>query len=125
VTYWNHRSPRFHHPTEAIISKPYQTEQSDRADIDALPGLVALDFGTNWCGYCRSAEPDIDAALSSKPEVQHIKVEDGPGRKLGRSFKVKLWPTVVFVKGGQELARVVRPADDTEVRDALARASAA
>lgn len=57
--------------------------------------------------------------------MQHIKVEDGPGRKLGRSFKVKLWPTVVFVKGGQELARVVRPADDAEVREALERAVAA
>ncbi|HEU4853441.1 MAG TPA: thioredoxin family protein [Telluria sp.] len=105
------------------MAKPYEESQPDRSEIDALPGLVALDFGTNWCGYCRSAEADIAAALAAHPEVRHIKVEDGPGRKLGRSFKVKLWPTVVFVKGGQELARVVRPVGDQEVRDALDQAT--
>jgi thioredoxin 1 len=41
------------------------------------------------------------------------KVEDGPGRPLGRSFKVKLWPTLIFLRDGAEVARVVRP---TEVR---------
>lgn len=105
------------------MTKAYEETQPDRSEVDAMPGLVAIDFGTNWCGYCRSAEGIIASALASQPEVRHIKVEDGPGRKLGRSFKVKLWPTVVFVKGGQELARVVRPVDDKEVRDALAQAS--
>jgi thioredoxin 1 len=57
--------------------------------------------------------------------VQHIKVEDGPGRKLGRSFKVKLWPTVVVLKDGQEVARVVRPVDSRELADALSKAGAA
>jgi thioredoxin 1 len=104
------------------MATAYELTQPDRTSIDAMPGLVALDFGTNWCGFCRSAEQDIAAALASHPEVQHIKVEDGPGRKLGRSLKIKLWPTVVFLKSGQELARVVRPIDEQEVRDALEQA---
>ncbi|HEY1043722.1 MAG TPA: thioredoxin family protein [Telluria sp.] len=107
------------------MAKAYEEQQPDRSEIDAMEGLVALDFGTNWCGYCKSAEPTIDAALAGNPELQHIKVEDGPGRKLGRSFKVKLWPTVVFVKGGQELARVVRPDSEQEVREALEQAARA
>ena len=107
------------------MAKPYQETQPDRSEIDAMPGLVALDFGTNWCGYCRSAEADIASALATRPEVQHIKVEDGPGRRLGRSLKVKLWPTVVFLKGGEELGRVVRPADDKEVLEALEQAGKA
>ena len=57
--------------------------------------------------------------------MRHIKVEDGPGRKLGRSFKVKLWPTVVVLKDGQEVARVVRPVDSSELADALSKAGAA
>jgi thioredoxin 1 len=104
---------------------PYETAQPERSAIDALPGAVALDFGTNWCGYCRAAEPLIDAALAAHPGVQHIKVEDGPGRALGRSFRIKLWPTVVVLKDGQEVARVVRPAGAVEVQEALARAGAA
>lgn len=107
------------------MTKPYETAQPERSVIDAMPGLVALDFGTNWCGYCRAAEPLINEALAGQPGVQHIKVEDGPGRPLGRSFRIKLWPTVVVLKDGQEVARVTRPDDASDVRDALAKAGAA
>jgi thioredoxin 1 len=102
------------------MSTPYDPKQPERAAIDALPGTVALDFGTDWCGYCKAAAPAIAAALAEQPAVQHIKVEDGSGRKLGRSFRVKLWPTVVILRDGKEVARVVRPADSAEVRAALA-----
>jgi thioredoxin 1 len=107
------------------MSKPYETAQPERSAIDAMPGTIALDFGTNWCGYCRAAEALIDAALAAHPAVQHLKVEDGPGRALGRSFRIKLWPTVVVLKDGKEVARVTRPADAGEVGDALAQAAAA
>jgi thioredoxin 1 len=107
------------------MTTPYETAQPERSAIDALPGIVALDFGTNWCGYCRAAEPLIDSALGAHPAIRHVKVEDGPGRALGRSFKVKLWPTVVVLKDGQEVARVVRPADADEVIAALAKAGGA
>lgn len=105
------------------MGKPYETAQPERIDIEAIPGIVALDFGTNWCGYCQSAAPAIDTAVAGTPGVRHIKVEDGPGRKLGRSFRIKLWPTVVVLKDGVEVARVVRPEDDAEVRDALSHAA--
>jgi thioredoxin 1 len=107
------------------MTTPYDTAQPERTAIDALPGVVALDFGTNWCGHCNAANPHIDAALAGQPAVRHIKVEDGPGRPLGRSFKVKLWPTVVVLQDGKEVARVVRPLDVAEVRAALAKAGAA
>lgn len=102
----------------------YDTAQPERSAIDALQGTTVLDFGTNWCGYCRAAEPLIDDALRSGA-VRHMKVEDGPGRALGRSFRVKLWPTVIVLRDGQEVARVVRPVSSDEVRVALAQAGAA
>jgi len=107
------------------MSKPYDTAQPERSAIDAHPGVVALDFGTNWCGYCNAAKGDIEAALAARPDAVHIKVEDGPGRPLGRSFRIKLWPTVVVLKDGKEVARVVRPADSREVAEALGQAGAA
>ncbi|MBS0495898.1 MAG: thioredoxin family protein, partial [Proteobacteria bacterium] len=51
--------------------------------------------------------------------VQHLKVEDGPGRPLGRSYRVKLWPTLVFLRDGQEVSRLVRPQATREIQDAL------
>lgn len=105
------------------MNTAYQSTQPDRAAIDATPGVVALDFGTDWCGFCKAAAPVIDAALAGQPPVRHIKVEDGPGRALGRSFRVKLWPTVIILKDGKELARVVRPGDSAAVRQALQAAA--
>lgn len=105
------------------MSTAYETTQPERAAIDAMAGTVALEFGTGWCGYCQAAQPLIAAALADVPAARHIKVEDGPGRVLGRSFRVKLWPTLVVLKDGRELARVVRPADSAEVRAALALAA--
>jgi thioredoxin 1 len=48
-----------------------------------------------------------------------VKVEDGPGRRLGRSFSVKLWPTLIFMRDGQEIARLVRPDDVESIELAL------
>jgi thioredoxin 1 len=107
------------------MTQPYDSAQPERSAIDALPGVVALDFGTNWCGYCQAAGAGIAAALAPYPGVRHIKVEDGPGRPLGRSFRVKLWPTVVVLKDGVEMARVVRPHDAAELAQALGQAGAA
>ncbi len=106
------------------MAVPYSVEQPERGEIDAMRGPVALDFGTDWCGYCRAAAPAIADALAEVRALRHIKVEDGPGRALGRSFKVKLWPTVVMLMDGKEVARVVRPADAEEVRRALAQLAA-
>ena len=79
-----------------------------------------IKFGTDGCGYCQGAQPVIEEAFEGSP-VRRLKVEDGPGRPLGRSFRVKLWPTLIFMRGGKEIARVVRPTDSDTITDALAQ----
>lgn len=91
--------------------RTYEPEGISRAELDALTGIVIVEFGANWCGYCIAAQDGIAQALAAMPAGQHIKVEDGPGRRLGRSFRVKLWPTLIVMKDGQELARGVRPSE--------------
>ena len=102
---------------------PYQTQHltqpPSRADVDALPGITLLEFGTPWCGHCIAAQPHIAQALQGMDEITHLKVEDGPGQPLGRSYRVKLWPTLVFMNRGREVARLVRPADAATIREAL------
>jgi thioredoxin 1 len=94
----------------------YQNPGPTREEIDASQGSVLLEFGTAWCGYCQAAAPIIAEALANFPSVQHLKVEDGPGRILGRSFRVKLWPTAIFFKDGTEITRAVRPESADEIR---------
>jgi thioredoxin 1 len=107
-----------------MINWTYSTSEPPRADIDALTGPTVVEFGSPTCGYCRAAQPLIGAVLVEHPRVLHLKIEDGKGRPLGRSFKVKLWPTLVFLKDGKETARVVRPTDTGEIRAALEQIAA-
>jgi thioredoxin 1 len=95
------------------------TREPTRAEIDALCGATMLEFGTSWCGFCRAAQPAIAAALDAHRGVRHVKVEDGSGQPLGRSFGVKLWPTLVFMENGREVTRLVRPGDRRAIDDAL------
>ena len=94
---------------------PAETEYRDesraptRAAIDREPGLVLLEFGTPWCGHCRALALRVAELLERHPEVKHIKVEDGPGRALGRSFEVRLWPSFVFLREGKVVRQLARP----------------
>ena len=97
------------------------TPEPTRSELDALPGPAVVEFGNAGCGICRAAQPSIAATLAAHPGVRHIKVEDGPGRRLGRSFGVKLWPTLVLLRDGREVARLVRPAGTPDIVRALAQ----
>ena len=95
-------------------------DQLSPDDIAALSGPTLLEFGTTWCGHCAAAQPLIALAVARHPKVRHIKQEDGPGRRLGRAFRVKLWPTLVFLRDGQEVSRLVRPPDTEAIELGLA-----
>jgi thioredoxin 1 len=96
----------------------YGKPEPRREEIDHLPGAVLLEFGTGWCGYCHAIQRPLESLLASFPQVRHIKVEDGKGRPLGRSFHVKLWPNFVFLRDGQILMQLARPQPE-EVRQGL------
>ena len=98
----------------------YASDALSRSAIDALSGAALLEFGTDWCGYCLASAPIVSKALAAHPGVKHLKIEDGRGRALGRSFHVKLWPTLIFLADGKEVARLVRPTDGNAVAQALA-----
>jgi thioredoxin 1 len=104
-----------------VINEIYAEKEPERAEIDALEGPVLVEFGSLGCGYCRAAQPLLASALAGHPRVRHIKIADASGRRLGRSFGVKLWPTLVFLSGGREAARLVRPRDVGAIAAALSR----
>jgi len=103
------------------LTTDYAQTEPKREEVDALPGATLIEFGSPWCGWCRRAQPLIAEALAAHPHVRHIKVADASGRRLGRSFGVKLWPTLVFLREGQELAKLVRPDESAQIKEALAQ----
>ena len=102
--------------SEAFLETP-----PTREAVDAQHGPLVVEFGTPWCGHCKAAMPHVAAAFANYPQVAHLRIEDGPGRRLGRSFGVKLWPTLVFLRDGVEVEKLVRPQGADDIVAALQR----
>ena len=107
----------------------YNTEYSEDAptpeQIKSLSGDVIIEFGAPWCPHCQAAMPAVQEALSEHPfqDLPHIKIFDGKGKRLGRSFKVTIWPTLILLRDGEETARLIRPLEVNDVRKFLQKSS--
>ena len=101
------------------MSSPYSSSAPSPAEVQRQPGLSLIEFGTDWCSHCQAAQPLLDKVLPDFPEVRHLKIEDGSGRRLGRAYQVKLWPTLVFLRDGEEVTRLVRPTSLSALEEAF------
>jgi thioredoxin 1 len=101
------------------MTTEYAATEPAREHLDQTPGPLLVEFGAPWCPICQAAQPVIAAALSPRADLPHLKIEDGKGKPLGRSFRIKLWPTLVLLEDGREVGRVVRPAGRGEIEELL------
>ena len=98
----------------------YSEQAPSLQEVTAQPGFALLEFGAPWCGHCQAASTIIQSLLTVHPNLPHIKVYDGKGKKLGRQFKVTLWPTFILLKDGKEVSRWVRVTRQEELDDLTA-----
>ena len=66
-------------------------------------GVVVVDFYATWCGPCRALAPVLEQLQNTKV----VKVDVDQNQQLGVQYNIAALPTVVFLKDGQEMDRVV------------------
>lgn len=103
---------------EHKFTPDYSEQLIDIKEIQSLSGYAILEFGTPWCGHCQAAMPFVKHVINQQ-SIKHIKVFDGKGKRLGRFYKVKLWPTLILLKHGHEIDRVVRPTSIEAIEQVL------
>ena len=84
------------------------TEQTYDEALLAAEGLVMVDFWAEWCGPCRAVAPVLEElAEASDGEVTLLKVnvDENPG--LAARYEIRSIPTILFVKDGEVVDRVV------------------
>ncbi len=104
-----------------MVNPLYQETEPTSSEVEALSGPTVIQFGNDWCGFCQRSQPYIAAAMEQFPAIPHWYIADRSGKPLGRYFKVKLWPTLIFLLDGKEVTRVVRPDNADLIQDAIAK----
>lgn len=107
------------HASQIGFNPNYSEENPSLEEVSQLDGYAFLEFGAPWCGHCIAGAPAIEEGLTPR-HLPHIKAYDGKGLPLGRAFKVKLWPTLILLKDGLEIARVIRPTSINDLNELLA-----
>lgn len=106
---------------EPVSNADYSEETFTFEQMSAFSGDILLEFGAPWCGHCQAASAPISEVINEHSDLRHIKIYDGKGKRLGRAFKVKLWPTLILLHNGQEVDRLVRPLRSDQVRQLMSK----
>ena len=78
------------------------------SEILSQDKLVVIDVWATWCGPCRMVSPTIDAlAEQSAGKVNVGKVNVDENEELPAKFGIRNIPTVLFIKDGQVVDKVV------------------
>ena len=85
-----------------------EIKDSNFEELLASGKPLVVDFWATWCGPCKKIAPDVEAlAEAYKDQVIIGKCDVDSCDDIVAQYKVRNIPTVVFIKGGEVVDKVV------------------
>jgi len=94
---------------ESVMSENVQATSDQTFDNDILGDVpVLVDFWAEWCGPCRALGPIVDEiAKDNEGKLKVFKLNVDENQSTATKFKIMSIPTLVFLKNGQEVDKIV------------------
>jgi len=91
-----------------VSDKPVHITDADFKEMTAKQGVALVDFWAAWCGPCRSLAPTIEELAkeyAGRILVGKLNVDENP--QTAECFQVFSIPTMLIMKNGEEVDRIV------------------
>jgi thioredoxin 2 len=101
------------------------TDATFSAEVEHSPLPVLLDLWAPWCGPCRTVAPVVEELAGEfvgRVRVAKLNVDENP--QTATRFQVRSIPTLLVLKGGREMERIVGVQPKATIVQRLERAVA-